>query len=159
VCGLAEARRNSFQHKRKSRRWGNFDGRVTENGIKGANWADFAATGIDEIELLGLLMKLIYTGHRGNCRQFLDAIKLPYHIVAELVAMAVERRLLRALGMRDSNSPIDMNYALTDEGKRWTIDALERLRYAGPALNSGRVKGGAPRFGISTRDQRPMGRA
>ena len=95
--------------------------------------ADIAATGIDELELMGLLMKLIYAGRLETCRQFVDAIKLPYHIVADLVQMAVDRQLLRTLGMRDSNSPIDMGYAFTEEGKRWTIDALERLRYVGPA--------------------------
>ncbi len=95
--------------------------------------ASLAATGIDENDLLGLLMKLIYTDHLETCRQFVDAIKLPYHIVAELVIMAIDRQLLRNLGMRDSDNPIDMGYAFTDEGKRWTISALERMRYAGPA--------------------------
>ena len=47
--------------------------------------------------------------------------------------MAVDRQLLRTLGMRDSDSPIDMSYAFTEEGKRWTIGALERLLYTGPA--------------------------
>jgi hypothetical protein len=95
--------------------------------------ADLATTGIDEIDLLGLLMRLVYTGRLESCRQFVDAIRLPYHIVAELVTMAVDRKLLRTLGMRSSDSAIDMSYAFTEEGKRWTIDALERLRYAGPA--------------------------
>ncbi|MGA2351874.1 MAG: hypothetical protein ABSF70_15670 [Terracidiphilus sp.] len=96
--------------------------------------ADLAATGIEEIDLLSLLMKLIYTGHLETCRQFVEAIKLPYHVVAELVQMAVDRQLLRNLGMRDSaRSPVDMSYAFTEEGKRWAIDALERMRYAGPA--------------------------
>ncbi|MGD0941219.1 MAG: hypothetical protein ABR905_16055 [Terracidiphilus sp.] len=95
--------------------------------------ADIAATGIDEMDLLGLLMKLIYVGRLENPRQFIEAIKLPYHIVSDLVRMAVDRQLLRTLGMRDSSSAIDMNYTFTDEGKRWTIDALERLRYTGPA--------------------------
>jgi hypothetical protein len=95
--------------------------------------ADLAATKIDEIDLLSLLLRLIYTGRLESCRQFIDAIRLPYHIVAELVVMAVDRRLLRTLGMRSSENPIDMGYTLTDEGKRWTIDALEQLRYAGPA--------------------------
>ncbi len=94
---------------------------------------DIAATGIDEVELLSLLMKLIYTGRLGTIREFIDAIKLPYHIVADLVRMAVERQLLRALGIRSAGSPIDMGYAFTEEGKRWTIDALERLHYVGPA--------------------------
>jgi hypothetical protein len=95
--------------------------------------ADIAATGVDEVDLLNLLMRLIYSGHLETCRQYVDAIKLPYHIVAELVRMAVDRQLLRTLGMRASESPIDMGYAFTEEGKRWTIDALERLSYVGPA--------------------------
>jgi len=95
--------------------------------------ANIAATGIDELDLLTLLMKVIYSGRLETCRQFIDAIKLPYHIVAELVQMAVDRMLLRTLGMRDSSSPLDMVYSFTDEGKRWTLDALERLRYVGPA--------------------------
>ena len=95
--------------------------------------ASLAATGIDELDLLSLLMRLIYTGRLATCREYVDAIRLPYHIVAELVAMAVDRKLMRTLGMGSSDNPIDMGYAFTDEGKRWTIDALERLRYAGAA--------------------------
>jgi hypothetical protein len=97
--------------------------------------ASIAATGLDEIDLLSLLMRLIYTGRLETCRQFVDAICLPYHIVAELVVMAVDRKLLHTLGMRSfaSESPIDMSYTFTEEGKRWTLDSLERLRYAGPA--------------------------
>lgn len=95
--------------------------------------ATIAATGIDEIDLLSLLMKLIYSGRLETCRHMVDAIKLPYHLVAELVQMAVDRQLLRTLGMRNSENPIDMGYALTEEGKRWTIDALDRMRYVGPA--------------------------
>lgn len=94
---------------------------------------DTAATGLDENDLLSLLMKLIYTGRLETNRQFIDAIKLPYHIVLVLVQMAVDRQLLRTLGSRDSESLVDLSYTLTDEGKRWTIDALERLRYVGPA--------------------------
>jgi hypothetical protein len=95
--------------------------------------ASIAESKIDELELLGLLMKLIYSGRLVTCREFVEAIKLPYHIVADLVDMAVSRQLLHNLGMRNAQSPIDMSYALTDEGKRWTIDALEQLRYVGPA--------------------------
>jgi energy-coupling factor transporter ATP-binding protein EcfA2 len=95
--------------------------------------ADIAATGIEENELLSLLMKLVYTSRLESVRQFIDAIKLPYHVVSELVRMAVDRQLLHALGTRNSDHMIDMCYAFTEEGRRWTIDALERLRYVGPA--------------------------
>ncbi len=95
--------------------------------------ADIAATGIEENELIALLMKLIYTSRLETVRQFVDAIKLPYHIVSDLLRMAVDRSLLQNLGTRQSDNLLDMAYSLTEEGRRWTIDALERLRYAGPA--------------------------
>jgi energy-coupling factor transporter ATP-binding protein EcfA2 len=94
---------------------------------------NIAATGIEEADLLGLLMKLIYTGRLETNRQFVDAIKLPYVIVMDLVQMAIGRKLLHTLGTRDAESMVDMRYQLTEEGRRWTIDALERLRYVGPA--------------------------
>jgi energy-coupling factor transporter ATP-binding protein EcfA2 len=94
---------------------------------------NLAATGIDEADLLGLLMKLIYTGRLETNRQFVEAIKLPYVIVMDLVQMAIGRKLLHTLGTRDADSLVDMRYQLTEEGRRWTIDALERLRYVGPA--------------------------
>jgi len=94
---------------------------------------DIAATGIDENELLELLMKLIYSNRLETARQFIDGIKLPYHVVSELARMAVDRQLLQTLGTRLSDNLLDMAYSLTEEGRRWTIDALERLRYVGPA--------------------------
>ena len=94
---------------------------------------NIAATGLDEADLLGLLMKLIYAGRLETNRQFVEAIKLPYVIVMDLVQMAVDRSLLRTLGSRDGESLAELRYVLTEEGRRWTIDALERLHYAGPA--------------------------
>jgi len=95
--------------------------------------ANIAATGLEEADLLALLMRLIYTGRLESNRQFVEAIKLPYHIVLDLVQMAVDRQLLRTLGTRDAESVVDMRYVLTEAGRLWTIDALERLRYVGPA--------------------------
>jgi len=95
--------------------------------------ADITATGLEPHDLLSLLMKLIYTGRLETVRQFMDAIKLPYHIVIELVTMAVERQLLYTLGSGDSGTLIDMRYLLTEEGRRWTVDALQQMRYVGPA--------------------------
>jgi hypothetical protein len=82
---------------------------------------------------MGLLMKLIYKDRLETTRQFMDAIKLPYHIVLDLVGMAVNRQLLQTLGSRYSDNPIDLSYAFTEEGRRWTLDALQRLHYTGPA--------------------------
>src|SRR5450432_951042 len=92
-----------------------------------------AATGIDENDLVMLLMKLIYSSRLDNVRQFIDAIKLPYHIVTALVRMAVDRQLLHALGTRNSSNPLDMGYAMTEAGQRRAVDAVQQSRYAGPA--------------------------
>lgn len=94
---------------------------------------DLAATGIDESELMTLLVKLVYSHRLQNVRQYMHAIKLPYHIVVELVRMAVDRQLLQSLGTRNSENPVDMRYSLTERGRQWAMDALEHLRYTGPA--------------------------
>ncbi len=95
--------------------------------------ADIKSIGIDEVDLMGLLLKLIYRDRLETTRQFVDAIKLPYHIVLELVQMAVNRQLLQNLGSRYADNPIDLSYSFTEEGRRWTLDALSRLHYTGPA--------------------------
>ncbi len=94
---------------------------------------DIAATGLEESELLALLMKVIYSFGLSGIAQYADAIKLPMTIVIDLTQLAIERQLLYVLGSRNSDSPIGMTYALTDEGRRWTQEAIKRLGYVGPA--------------------------
>jgi len=94
---------------------------------------DLAATKIDSAELMSLLLKVIYVDHLETVRHFIDAFKLPYSLVADLVRMAIDRGLLHTLGARDSDSPLDMCYTFTDGGRRWVNDALKQLRYSGPA--------------------------
>ena len=95
--------------------------------------ADIKATGIDGPDLMGLLMKLIYMERLETVRQFANAIKLPYHIVLDLVQMAVDRKLLVTLGSRDSGNLADLSYMFTEEGRRWALDAISRIGYTGPA--------------------------
>ena len=94
---------------------------------------DIAATGISDTDLLALFMKLIFSGRLEKIGQIADAIKLPQPIVMDLARMAIEPQLLYTLGAVNSDSMLDMRYALTDKGKRWTIDALQRSGYIGPA--------------------------
>lgn len=95
--------------------------------------ADIAATRIGETELLQLLMKLIYAGHLESIREFVEAIKLPHHVVMDLVQMAVDRRLLSTSGTRNSDDLLDMSYASTEAGRKYSLDALDQSRYEGPA--------------------------
>ena len=94
---------------------------------------DIPSMNIDENDLLTLLIKLIYIGRLTTIRQYIDAIKLPLPIVSELTSMAIERRMLHALGTRRSESLLDMSYSFTDEGRQYAIDALARSRYVGPS--------------------------
>lgn len=86
-------------------------------------------TGIDEKTLLGLMLKLIYASRLETASQIAAAIKLPQHLISELVTKAIARRLLRALGERERQ----LAYALTDEGLQWAQEALQQSQYAGPA--------------------------
>jgi len=87
--------------------------------------------GIDDTDLLGLLMKQIYTSRLQATPEFADGLKLPRHIVTDLVRMATERKLLYAKGVRADNAAI-MTYDLTEEGRRWAMEALTRSQYNGP---------------------------
>lgn len=95
--------------------------------------ADLASTGIDENDLMNLLVKLIFVNRLNTVGEYVDAIRLPLHLVTELATMAVDRRLLSALGTRRSDSLLDMSYALTDEGRRFAQESIEHSGYVGPA--------------------------
>jgi energy-coupling factor transporter ATP-binding protein EcfA2 len=90
------------------------------------------ATGIDESELVSLMMKLIYTWRLESAREFADAIKLPSQVILKLIRIAIEQKLLYARGVRPDNSSA-MNYAMTEAGQKWALDALTRSQYTGPA--------------------------
>ena len=94
---------------------------------------NIAETGIEESELLALLMKLVYSYGLSNVPQFTEAIKLPMTLVLDLTQLAIERQLLYTLGARNSESPLGINYALTEEGRRWTQESIKRSGYVGPA--------------------------
>lgn len=94
---------------------------------------DLASTGIDELDLLGLMMKLIYSARLQTVRQISDAIKLNYQIVTQLVQTAVDRKLIQSIGVRGNDTLGGTSYAFTEEGKRWTLDALGQVGYVGPA--------------------------
>lgn len=95
--------------------------------------ANMAATGISDTDLLELFMKLIYVGKMEKLGDVAEAIKLPQHIAMDLGRMAIDRQLLYTLGAQIDDSILEMRYAMTDEGKRWTNDVMKRSGYVGPA--------------------------
>jgi energy-coupling factor transporter ATP-binding protein EcfA2 len=95
--------------------------------------ADIESTGIADTDLLALFMKLMFSARMEKIGQISDGIKLPQHVVMDLANVAIERQLIYTLGAMSSDSVLDMRYAMTDEGKRWTLEVLQRSGYVGPA--------------------------
>lgn len=95
--------------------------------------ATIADTGIPEADLLDLLLKLIYIARIETIDQFVDAIKLPHHLVADLTRSLVVRHRLAAAG---TQGPVDISatrYHLTEDGEHGAIEALKKSQYSGPA--------------------------
>lgn len=90
---------------------------------------DLYGTGVNTLELLNLLLKHMYATRLETVVQFIDAIKLPPHLVQELVRMGVARELLVAMGSTGAT----IRYTLSEQGRRWAQDALKASQYIGPA--------------------------
>jgi hypothetical protein len=91
-----------------------------------------ADTGIADIVLIDLLIKLVYAGRLESVSQMTDAIKLPRSLVSELITQCVQRHLLQAAGSGGQTGLIDMHYYLTDTGQAFAKESLQRSKYAGP---------------------------
>jgi DNA polymerase III delta prime subunit len=86
--------------------------------------------GIPTLDLLSLLLKVIAAGRHETISQMAEAIKLPTHLTAELVEIAVGRHLLDPAGADRSG---EVRYGLTEAGRRWAAEAMEQSQYVGPA--------------------------
>lgn len=86
-------------------------------------------TGVNSVELLNLMLKHMYSTRIETVVQFIDALKLPPHLVQELVRMGVARELLVAMGSTGAT----IRYTLSEQGRRWSQDALKASQYIGAA--------------------------
>ncbi len=90
------------------------------------------ATGVDAVELMKLLIKDMYVASRELPTHLADDLGLTSHVVRELIQMAIERKLVEALGTT-GKAVMELRYALTEVGRRWATEALEQCRYVGVA--------------------------
>jgi hypothetical protein len=90
------------------------------------------ATGIDSVELMKLMIKDMYVASRELPSHMADDLGLTSHVVRELVQMAIDRKLVEALGA-NGKAVLELRYALTEAGRRWAAEALEQCRYVGVA--------------------------
>jgi hypothetical protein len=90
---------------------------------------DLQATGVNVIELLNLLLKHVYSTRLETVVQLIEGLKLPPHLVQELVRMGVARELLVAMGSTGTT----IRYTLSEQGRHWAQDSLKASQYIGPA--------------------------
>jgi energy-coupling factor transporter ATP-binding protein EcfA2 len=90
---------------------------------------------VDQMLLLQLMVKGIHMEALETPSQIAGAMKLPSSIVNELVQQAIERKLAGAVGQAPSNGGAfpELRYRLTQAGRDWAIESLDRSQYFGPA--------------------------
>jgi len=91
-----------------------------------------AETGLSEAELLNLLMKLIYVDGVDTTSQFIEASKLPYVVLLQVLDTATQRGLMSATGTSGPGGLADVRYVLSEAGRNWANDALQQSQYVGP---------------------------
>lgn len=92
-----------------------------------------ADTGLNETDLLTLVVKLMYVGSLRTTSDIAEAIRLPRNLVVQLVELAAGRGLLSAAGTLSATTLSDARYNLSDSGRQWAVEALAISQYAGPA--------------------------
>ena len=88
---------------------------------------------IKENDLLDLLMKLIFVNGVETTAEFVDAIKLPHPLVAQLAEIAATRQLLKVNSARGAGMLAEIRYEITEAGRQWAQGAMARTQYIGPA--------------------------
>jgi SpoVK/Ycf46/Vps4 family AAA+-type ATPase len=90
------------------------------------------ATGVDGVELMKLMIKDMYVASRELLTQLAEDLGLTVQVVRELTQMAVDRKLIEAMGT-NGKAVMELRYSLTETGRRWATEALEQCRYVGVA--------------------------
>jgi DNA-binding PadR family transcriptional regulator len=90
-------------------------------------------TGIDERNLLRLLIATMYALGDNTAPKLSEAMKLTSSVVTELLQRATDRKLVEIVGTEGGGALRVVVYALTDLGRAWAIETQEQTKYVGPA--------------------------
>jgi DNA-binding MarR family transcriptional regulator len=91
-------------------------------------------TGIDQVFLLELAIKGMYSESLETPSQLSRAMKLSNTVVDQLLKAAVDRKLVEALASATAASArSELRYTLTRAGRELAVDAMSRGQYFGPA--------------------------
>jgi predicted ATPase with chaperone activity len=91
-----------------------------------------AETRLDSRFLTDFLLRTIYVHGFETSQQISKFVCLSIYVVDELLGELKEKRLVEILGLTQ-DSLAAYRYNLTDTGRHWAAEALERCQYTGPA--------------------------
>jgi hypothetical protein len=89
-------------------------------------------TGLDSAFLLDFILKAVSMTGFETIHSLGDFTKLPPGVINEVLEDAKVKRLVEVMGLAEDGSSA-YRYALTSEGRRWALDALQACQYTGPA--------------------------
>ncbi|MFO1060001.1 MAG: hypothetical protein U1E53_23920 [Dongiaceae bacterium] len=95
--------------------------------------ATIEATGLDERDLLRLMVTTIYVSGENTAPKLSDALKLPSSVSTELLHKATDRKLVEIVGTESGTAVRIVVYALTEQGRAWAIESQDQSKYIGPA--------------------------
>ena len=91
-------------------------------------------TGVSLSQLLRLLVKAAYVANVRTPSQMRDCLKLPSHLIINLIEEAISQNLLAAQGSGRGNveQSAELAYTLSERGQRLAAESLEQSHYVGP---------------------------
>ncbi|MEZ5666773.1 MAG: AAA family ATPase [Alphaproteobacteria bacterium] len=94
-----------------------------------------AETGLSETALLRLMLKAMLVVGDNTAARIRNTMKLPYTVVRDLLQIAVEQKLIEAMGEESSDGIRrgEMRFATTRLGRDWATEALAQSQYIGAA--------------------------
>ncbi len=92
-------------------------------------------TGIDDMSLLQLMLKGMYSENLETVSSVADAMMLNSAVLKPLMEEALDRKWTEAVGQvsAGTGSLAETRYSLTGEGRGWVGEAMEQNQYFGPA--------------------------
>ena len=91
-----------------------------------------AETQLEPRFLLDFLLKTIYVHGFETSVQLAEFVRLSVFVIDELLEDLKAKRLVEVLGLTQDSLAL-YRHALTEAGRQWAVDALERCQYTGPA--------------------------
>lgn len=95
--------------------------------------ASVADTGLDDMFLQGLALKVIYAHGVKTPSEVAEIVRLSVPIVREILERLRGRGLLEPLGAEASSRQLDLRYGISAVGRDFVQEALKQSVYAGPA--------------------------